>query len=99
MSSPDEKPSDQPPEEMSAPAPDPGASRSPDAESRVDIAKRFLQEASVKDSPREKKVEFLRSKDLTDDEIDSLLGPDTPHEDTPSTEVGLPCPPIVHTLY
>lgn len=45
-----------------------------DSESRLKVARRFLEDESVRDSPREKKVEFLRSKDLTDDEIQQLLG-------------------------
>lgn len=90
MSSPDEKTPEQPPAEAPAPEADAGASQVPDAESRLDIAKRFLEEASVKDSPREKKVEFLRSKEITDEEIESLLGKEPVQQPTSPAEVRLP---------
>lgn len=64
---------------------DSSLSQPPDSESRLDVARRFLEDESVRDSPREKKVEFLRSKDLTDEEIEQLLG----QEPQPSPEVRL----------
>lgn len=94
MSSPDEKTPDQPPAESPAPEAGAGASQPADAESRLDIAKRFLEEASVKDSPREKKVDFLRSKDVTDEEIESLLGKEPVQETTPPAEVCRPPPSL-----
>ena len=53
---------------------DTSASQPSDSESRLEVARRFLEDETVRDSPREKKVEFLRSKDLTDGEIEQLLG-------------------------
>jgi len=42
-------------------------------ESNVEVARRFLQQDDVKQSTREKKVEFLKTKGLNDEEIGSLL--------------------------
>lgn len=91
MTSPDEQTPNQAPQETPAPEADAGAAQpsDTDAESRLDVAKRFLEEASVKDAPREKKIEFLRSKGIADDEIQSLLGKEPGQESTPTPEVRL----------
>ncbi|SPO05627.1 uncharacterized protein DNG_08314 [Cephalotrichum gorgonifer] len=78
MSNPDEERPDKPQDEATAAESDVGPSPTSDTESRLDIAKRFLENEAVRDASREKKVEFLRSKDLTDEEIESLLGSEIP---------------------
>jgi hypothetical protein len=42
--------------------------------SLVDQAKRFLDDATIRDAPREKKVAFLESKGVSADDIETLLG-------------------------
>jgi hypothetical protein len=44
------------------------------AEDKLEVARRFLNDEAVRDASREKKVEFLRSKDIADGEIRELLG-------------------------
>lgn len=41
---------------------------------KLEVARRFLDDEAVKDASREKKVEFLKSKDIADEEIRSLVG-------------------------
>ncbi|PKS12259.1 hypothetical protein jhhlp_001559 [Lomentospora prolificans] len=82
----------------------------PTPEGRLEVARRFLEDETVKNSPREKQIEFLRSKELSDEEIQSLLGPGpTEHTsaspdleraspETPdhhSSSEGAPRPPII----
>lgn len=43
------------------------------SEDKLDVARRFLQDDEIKDEPREKKEEFLRTKGLTSSEIVQLL--------------------------
>lgn len=90
MSDSDEKTPDQQPEGAPAPEANAGAPQASDTESRLETAKRFLQEDAVKNSPQEKKVEFLRSKGLTNDEIESLLGREPAQESESSSEVRFP---------
>lgn len=51
------------------PEPEQGASR----DSTLEQAKKFLQEAQVKDTTRERKAEFLKSKGLSEKDIEGLL--------------------------
>ena len=41
---------------------------------QLEVARRFLQEDEVKSSSRSKKVEFLKSKGISDADIETLLG-------------------------
>ncbi|EON64714.1 hypothetical protein W97_03947 [Coniosporium apollinis CBS 100218] len=42
----------------------------------IEQASKFLQDPSIRDAPRERKVAFLQSKGLSSDEIQTLLGPE-----------------------
>jgi hypothetical protein len=56
-------------------------------ESRLNVARRFLEEEEVKNASRDKKAEFLRIKGLGDTEIEALLeGKDS----EPASPVHLP---------
>lgn len=44
------------------------------AEDKLTIARRFLDDENVKNEPRDKKVAFLKSKGVEDDNIQKLLG-------------------------
>lgn len=48
----------------------------------IEHASKFLQDPSIRDAPRERKVAFLQSKGLSSDEIQTLLGPE-PAADMP----------------
>jgi hypothetical protein len=61
------------PEEPPGTQPDAATISSNDAKSRRDIARRFLDDETVKGATRERKVDFLKSKDFTDEEIEALL--------------------------
>jgi len=77
------------PEELSEPPKDvTTASSNRASDSRQDIARRFLDDENVKGASREQKVEFLKSKDLTDKEIEDLLR-EEPAAQIPSTEAVL----------
>lgn len=59
----------------------------------IELARDFLSEEAVKDSPRKDKVDFLREKGLGDDDIDKLLSKDdtetelkTVHDTSGTTE-------------
>nr|XP_036584160.1 peroxin 14 17 [Colletotrichum truncatum]KAF6793549.1 peroxin 14 17 [Colletotrichum truncatum] len=44
------------------------------AEDNLEVARRFLEDDEIKNSPREKKEEFLKTKGLSSSEIEELLG-------------------------
>jgi hypothetical protein len=51
------------------------------SETLLDQASRFLDDATIRDAPREKKVAFLASKGVTAEDIETLLG-DSAQEDS-----------------
>ncbi|KAF1988980.1 hypothetical protein K402DRAFT_391147 [Aulographum hederae CBS 113979] len=52
-----------------------GGTKSEQSMSLQEQGRRFLEDATVKDAPRAKKIEFLQSKGLPKEEIEKLLGP------------------------
>ncbi|KAJ9645918.1 hypothetical protein H2199_002961 [Coniosporium tulheliwenetii] len=60
----------------------PGAEESTESSSTqeqpslIEQASKFLEDPSIKDAPRERKVAFLQSKGLSSDDIQTLLGPE-----------------------
>jgi hypothetical protein len=46
----------------------------PEPSSLLDQAKRFLDDATIRDAPRQKKVAFLESKGVSAEDIETLLG-------------------------
>jgi hypothetical protein len=57
-----------------APTPTESDLDEPETTSLIDQAKRFLDDATIRDAPREKKVAFLESKGVGADDIETLLG-------------------------
>ncbi|KAG6004851.1 hypothetical protein E4U21_000689 [Claviceps maximensis] len=53
-----------------------------DRPDQLDVARRFLQEAHVRASSREKKVDFLKSKGLDASDIEKLLGEEANQQST-----------------
>ena len=49
--------------------------------SLLEQASRFLEDSTIRDAPREKKIAFLQSKGVATEEIEKLLGPETRTED------------------
>lgn len=47
----------------------------------LEQASRFLEDATIRDAPRERKVAFLQSKGVSTEDIETLLGTE-PQEDT-----------------
>jgi hypothetical protein len=47
-------------------------------EDKLDVARKFLDDENVRDAPRDQKIAFLKSKDIADDDIQTLLGDDEP---------------------
>lgn len=45
-----------------------------DADQQLEVARRFLDEEEVKTASRGKKAQFLKSKGISDDNIEKLLG-------------------------
>lgn len=43
-------------------------------EDQLTVARRFLEDEAVKDAPHDKKVEFLKFKDVSEEDIQKLLG-------------------------
>ncbi|KIX97270.1 uncharacterized protein Z520_06722 [Fonsecaea multimorphosa CBS 102226] len=71
---------DQPPDHSTRPA-------SPSAElPLLEQAQRFLEDDSIRDAPRERKVAFLEKKGLQAEEIEKLLGPERPNPPPTSEE-------------
>lgn len=54
----------------------PQSEHASDDEDKLEVARRFLENDAVRDAPREKKVEFLKSKGIDESEIHALLGQD-----------------------
>lgn len=44
------------------------------AADKLEVARRFLEEDTVKSEPREKQIAFLKTKGVSDDDIEKLLG-------------------------
>ena len=84
--------SEQQPEADAAPAPAAEAEESTDSRwqsedtTLLEQASRFLDDPTIRDAPREKKVAFLESKGVKADEIEQLL--EAPQQEI-TTEVGL----------
>lgn len=57
------------------------ASGSVEEEDKLSVARRFLENETVRDAPRDQKIAFLKSKDVADDDIEKLLS----DEPAPST--------------
>ncbi|KAH7160609.1 peroxisomal membrane anchor protein conserved region-domain-containing protein [Dactylonectria macrodidyma] len=69
-------------------------------EDKLEVARRFLDDEAVRDAPRDKKVTFLKSKDIDDAGIQTLLGDEptsTRSEDDSLREVVVPQPPSQST--
>jgi hypothetical protein len=58
-----------------------------DSTSLLDQAKRFLDDAAIRDAPREKKVAFLESKGVSAEDIGTLLSEDINDEANAQLEV------------
>ena len=70
-------------------APAPAPETTPDEQSLLDQASRFLDDPAIRDAPREKKIEFLQSKGVDEDHVERLLASQTtPHASTELTEAG-----------
>ncbi|KAL5113886.1 hypothetical protein ACEQ8H_008236 [Pleosporales sp. CAS-2024a] len=54
----------------------------------LDQARRFLDDAAIRDAPREKKAAFLESKGVRADDIEILLGPESHKMSSAQSEVG-----------
>ncbi|KAH3908696.1 hypothetical protein HBI56_074210 [Parastagonospora nodorum] len=57
-----------------APTPTESDLDEPEPSSLLDQAKRFLDDATIRDAPRQKKVAFLESKGVSAEDIETLLG-------------------------
>ncbi|KAH8730606.1 hypothetical protein GQ44DRAFT_673532 [Phaeosphaeriaceae sp. PMI808] len=76
-----------------------------DTLSLLDQAKRFLDDPTIRDAPREKKVAFLESKGISADEIGILLGGEAQENEHPNLEEASECawsttekpPPLITT--
>ncbi|KAI5457274.1 peroxisomal membrane anchor protein conserved region-domain-containing protein [Mariannaea sp. PMI_226] len=53
---------------------DDGAASSTSEEDRLEVARKFLNDETVRDAPWRQKVAFLKSKDIADEDIQLLLG-------------------------
>ncbi|KAF2116483.1 peroxisomal membrane anchor protein conserved region-domain-containing protein [Lophiotrema nucula] len=71
------------PAETEAPSADEAASNGSQSGdvSLLEQASRFLEDSTIRDAPREKKVAFLQSKGVATEEIEKLLGQETRNED------------------
>ncbi|KAF9698362.1 hypothetical protein EKO04_003623 [Ascochyta lentis] len=52
----------------------------------LDQASRFLEDANIRDAPREKKVVFLQAKGVSPEDIETLLGKAIPDNASPDLE-------------
>lgn len=68
-----------------AEAPAPAAASDDDAADTLAVARRFLDNDEVKSASREKKVEFLKTKGVSEGDIQTLLAESQP--ETQQTEV------------
>ncbi len=55
--------------------------RNPERSELLEQASRFLDDPAIRDAPREKKVTFLQSKGVDEEDIDALLGAETIQDD------------------
>ncbi|OKL61145.1 hypothetical protein UA08_03170 [Talaromyces atroroseus] len=62
------------PKQEPAPAPAPDPDPDPDRSALLQQAETFLSDPAIRDATTSRKIAFLESKGLTNDEIDSLLG-------------------------
>ncbi|KAL2116631.1 hypothetical protein VTJ04DRAFT_8799 [Mycothermus thermophilus] len=72
---PEATPSSPAPEQPAAaePSVSPSPSSSPSQEEKLEQARKFLQDAQVQNTTHERKIEFLKSKGLSDEDIQTLL--------------------------
>lgn len=68
-----------------APVPTEDDLEEPESIGLLDQAKRFLDDSTIRDAPREKKVAFLESKGVSAEDIETLLGAELP--ETHSSEL------------
>ncbi|KAJ4297736.1 hypothetical protein N0V90_005631 [Kalmusia sp. IMI 367209] len=61
----------------SEPEPEPESGSGSHSAPLLDQARRFLEDATIRDAPREKKVEFLKSKGVAAEDIEKLLSTTT----------------------
>lgn len=54
----------------------------PDSTDLLEQASRFLEDPTIRDAPRERKVAFLESKGVNAEDIEALLGEPTPAADS-----------------
>jgi hypothetical protein len=52
----------------------------------LEQARRFLEDANIRDAPREKKAVFLQAKGVSPEDIETLLGKTIPENATPDLE-------------
>ena len=70
------------------------APESPSRDAAIEQARKFLEEDEVRDASTDKKIAFLESKGLQNDEIEKLLGVTRNTEaSAPPLEVSSPSPP------
>jgi hypothetical protein len=74
QSDPAEQPQQSTPAIAEAPVPTEDDLEEAESISLLDQAKRFLDDSTIRDAPREKKVAFLESKGVSADDIETLLG-------------------------
>jgi hypothetical protein len=70
---------------VDAPIPTESDLHEPEHSVLLDQAKRFLDDATIRDAPREKKVAFLESKGVSAEDIETLLGAES--DEKPTTEL------------
>lgn len=58
----------------------------PESTSLLDQARRFLEDSTIRDAPREKKVAFLESKGVNAEDIERLLGDNAQRQDASEVE-------------
>jgi hypothetical protein len=90
-----------------APTPTESDLEEPESVSLLEQAKRFLDDPTIRDAPRQKKVAFLDSKGVSAEDIGTLLGEETHGEGYAELEdagerawstVSAPCPCPVASL-
>jgi hypothetical protein len=83
---PDEKSEQSTAPAVEAPTPTESDLDARDSEELLEQASRFLDDASIRDAPREKKVAFLESKGVSVEDIETLLGAKTEEIASPELE-------------
>lgn len=79
-----------PPSEQSSTAQNTPRSLSTTELPLLEQARKFLEDESIRNAPRERKVAFLKEKGLTSSYIDTLLGSESEQPSAPSTTPDLP---------